>query len=87
MVIPEQCILQITVFSKAPSVALTATTDAVRAALLSGLDVLAPGWMSPHEIGVAAQKIETKRLGQQWGIQDQIWWELERRLVLIYLEK
>jgi len=83
-------------------------------ALMGGLDALTPGRMSPHEVALAAQKVETELLGQQCGIQDQlcsaygginyiemfdyphasvsqiqipnaIWWELERRLVLIYL--
>jgi D-glycero-alpha-D-manno-heptose-7-phosphate kinase len=72
--------------------------------------------MTPHEVALAAQYIETKMLGQQCGIQDQLcsaygginfiemfqypyasvsqiqvpnstWWELERRLTLIYLGK
>jgi D-glycero-alpha-D-manno-heptose-7-phosphate kinase len=72
--------------------------------------------MSPYEVALAAQKVETELMGQQCGIQDQIcsafgginyiemtnypyasvsqiqipnptWWELERRLVLIYLGK
>jgi len=70
--------------------------------------------LTPHEVAYAAQAVETKMLGLQCGIQDQlasaygginyidmhqypyssvsqiqvpnsIWWELERRLVLIYL--
>ena len=83
-------------------------------ALIGALDSLSPGRMTPHEVALAAQAIETKMLHQQCGIQDQIcsafgginyiemfdypyasvsqitvpnstWWELERRMVLIYL--
>ncbi len=83
-------------------------------ALIAALDLLTPGRLTPHEVAIAAQKIETEMLGQQCGIQDQlcsaygginyiemfhyphasvsqitvpnsIWWELERRLALIYL--
>jgi D-glycero-alpha-D-manno-heptose-7-phosphate kinase len=72
--------------------------------------------MTPHEVALTAQSIETDMLKQQCGIQDQlcsaygginyiemfryphasvsqinvpnsIWWELERRLALIYLGK
>jgi D-glycero-alpha-D-manno-heptose-7-phosphate kinase len=72
--------------------------------------------MTPYEVALAAQRIETEMLGQQCGIQDQLcsaygginyiemdqyphasvspirvpnatWWELERRLALIYLGK
>ena len=85
-------------------------------ALIGALDSLTPGRMTPHEVALAAQRIETDMLGQQCGIQDQLcsaygginyiemyqyphasvspiqvpnstWWELERRLVLIYLGK
>jgi D-glycero-alpha-D-manno-heptose-7-phosphate kinase len=88
----------------------------VTVALIGALDLLTPGRLTPHEIAIAAQKIETEMLGQQCGIQDQlcsaygginyiemfryphasvsqitvpnaIWWELERRLALIYLGK
>jgi D-glycero-alpha-D-manno-heptose-7-phosphate kinase len=85
-------------------------------ALIGALDCLTPGRMTAHEVAMAAQRIETKLLGQQCGIQDQLcsayggvnyiemhhypyasvspilvpnatWWELERRLALIYLGK
>ena len=85
-------------------------------AVIGALDMLSPGRMTPYEVALTAQKIETEMLGQQCGIQDQlcsafgginyieifqyphasvsqiqvnnsIWWELERRLVLIFLGK
>ena len=116
MHIPNDLCLEITIFSEAPSGASTGTSAAVTVALIGALDLLTPGRMTPHEVAIAAQKIETEMLGQQCGIQDQlcsaygginyiemfnyphasvsqinvpnsIWWELERRLVLIYLGK
>jgi D-glycero-alpha-D-manno-heptose-7-phosphate kinase len=88
----------------------------VTVALIGALDSLTPGRMTPHQVALAAQKVETELLGQQCGIQDQlcsaygginyiemyqyphasvsqiqvpnaVWWELERRLALIYLGK
>ncbi len=116
MNLPENLAVEVTIFSEAPAGASTGTSAAVTVALLGGLDDLTPGRMTPHEIALAAQKVETELLGQQCGIQDQlssaygginyiemhqypyaavspiqvpneIWWELERRLVLIYLGK
>jgi len=116
MGIPPDQSLQITVFSEAPSGASTGTSAAVTVALIGALDRLTPGRLTPHEVALMAQRVETELLGQQCGIQDQlcsaygginyiemfnyphasvsqiqvsndIWWELERRLVLIYLGK
>jgi len=116
MCLPKELAFEVTIFSEAPAGASTGTSAAVTVALIGGLDSLIPGRMSPHEIALAAQKVETELLGQQCGIQDQIcsafgginyiemtqypyasvsqiqipnsiWWELERRLVLIYLGK
>jgi D-glycero-alpha-D-manno-heptose-7-phosphate kinase len=111
---PDKLAFEITIFSEAPAGASTGTSAAVTVALIGALDSLTPTRMAPHEIALAAQKVETELLGQQCGIQDQIcsafgglnfievthypqasvsqiqipnsiWWELERRLVLIYL--
>ena len=116
MHVPKELSYEVTIYSEAPSGASTGTSAAVTVALIGGLDCLSPGRMTPHEVALAAQKIETEMLGQQCGIQDQlcsaygginyiemfnyphasvspiqvpnaIWWELERRLVLIYLGK
>ncbi len=107
---------EVNIFSEAPAGASTGTSAAVTVALIGALDSLSPGRMTPHEVALAAQAIETQLLHQQCGIQDQlcsaygginyiemynyphasvsqlvvpnsIWWELERRLVLIYLGK
>jgi D-glycero-alpha-D-manno-heptose-7-phosphate kinase len=116
MKIPNHLAFEVTIHSQAPAGASTGTSAAVTVALIGGLDLLIPGRMSPHEVALAAQKVETELLHQQCGIQDQIcsaygginfiemshypyasvsqiqipntiWWELERRLVLIFLGK
>ena len=116
MRVPKELSFEVSLYSEAPSGASTGTSAAVTVALIGGLDSLTPGQMTPHEVALAAQKVETELLGQQCGIQDQlcsaygginfiemyhyphasvsqiqvpnaIWWELERRLILIYLGK
>lgn len=116
MRIPRDLAFEVNLFSEAPVGASTGTSAAVTVALIGALDRLTPGRMTAHEVAAAAQIIETEKLGQQCGIQDQIcsaygginyiemfqyphasvssiqvpnsvWWELERRLVLIYLGK
>ena len=114
MHIPKDLAFEATIYSEAPVGASTGTSAAVTVALIGALDCLTPGRLTPHEVALAAQYIETEMLGQQCGIQDQlcsaygginyiemfqyphasvsqiqipnaIWWELERRLALIYL--
>lgn len=114
--VPKDLAIEVTIYSEAPAGASTGTSAAVTVALIGALDCLTPGRMTPHEVALAAQRIETEMLGQQCGIQDQlcsaygginfidmykypyasvsqiqvsnsIWWELERRLCLIYLGK
>jgi D-glycero-alpha-D-manno-heptose-7-phosphate kinase len=116
MKVPSGLDLEVTIYSQAPAGASTGTSAAVTVALIGALDRLTPGQMTPHEVALAAQRIETEMLGQQSGIQDQLcsaygginyiemfhyphasvspvqvpnstWWELERRLALVYLGK
>jgi len=116
MGVPSDLALRITVHCEAPAGCSTGTSAAVTVALIGALDCLTPGRLTPHEVALTAQRVETEMLGQQCGIQDQlcaaygginyiemfryphasvspiqvpnsIWWELERRLVLIYLGK
>jgi D-glycero-alpha-D-manno-heptose-7-phosphate kinase len=116
MRVPAGLDLEVTIYSEAPGGASTGTSAAVTVALIGALDRLSPGQMTPHEVAIAAHKVETDMLGQQSGIQDQLcsaygginyiemfhyphasvspiqvpnttWWELERRLALIYLGK
>jgi D-glycero-alpha-D-manno-heptose-7-phosphate kinase len=113
---PKDLSFEVSIFSEAPGGASTGTSAAVTVALIGALDCLTPGRLSPHEVALAAQQVETRLLGQQCGIQDQIasaygginyiemtqypyasvspiqipnsvWWELERRLALVYLGK
>ena len=114
MRVPGDLSFEVTIYSEAPGGASTGTSAAVTVALIGALDSLTPGRLTPHEVALAAQRIETEMLRQQCGIQDQlcaaygginyiemhryphasvspilvpnsIWWELERRLALIYL--
>lgn len=116
MRIPDDVDIEVAIYSDAPSGASTGTSAAVTVALIAALDALTPGRLTPHEIALVAQKVETELLHQQCGIQDQlcsafgginyiemhqyphasvsqirvpdsIWWELERRLALVYLGK
>jgi D-glycero-alpha-D-manno-heptose-7-phosphate kinase len=112
--VPEDLAVSIAVHSEAPAGASTGTSAAVAVALIGALDRLSSGHLTPHEVALAAHRVETEMLGQQCGIQDQLcsayggvnyiemfdyphamvsqiqvpnstWWELERRLVLVYL--
>ena len=116
MRVPNDLTFEITLYSEAPGGASTGTSAAVTVALIGALDCLTPGRLTPHEVALAAQRIETEMLGGQCGIQDQLcsaygginyiemfnypyasvsqlqipnatWWELERRLALVYLGK
>jgi D-glycero-alpha-D-manno-heptose-7-phosphate kinase len=114
MQVPDDLAFEVRLYSEAPAGASTGTSAAVSVALIGALDRLTPGRMTPHEVALAAHRVETEMLGWQSGIQDQIcaayggvnfiemqayphasvsqiqvpndiWWELERRLALIYL--
>jgi D-glycero-alpha-D-manno-heptose-7-phosphate kinase len=114
--LPQEYALELTIYSEVPAGAATGTSAAVTVALIGALDALTPGRMTAHEVAYAAHRVETKRLGLQSGIQDQlcaaygalsyiemftfphatvsqikvpnaIWWELERRLLLVFLGK
>lgn len=116
MQIPDDTAFELTIHCDAPAGCSTGTSAAVTVAVIGALDMLTPGRMTPYEVAITAQRIETEMLGQQCGIQDQlcsafgginyiemhqyphaavsqihvdnsIWWELERRLVLIFLGK
>jgi D-glycero-alpha-D-manno-heptose-7-phosphate kinase len=116
MGVPDDLAVRVTIYSEAPAGASTGTSASVTVALISALDRLTPGHLTPHEIAYLAHSVETDMLKQQSGIQDQLcaaygginyiemfeyphasvsqihvpdatWWELERRLALIYLGK
>lgn len=69
---PEDLALEIDIFSEAPAGASTGTSAAVSVALIGALDLLSPGRLTPHEVAQAAHRIETERLHQQCGVQDQL---------------
>ena len=112
--VPENLSVQISIFSEAPAGCSTGTSASVTVALIGALGQLTPGRMTPLEVAYAAHRIETEKLSQQSGIQDQLcaafgginyiemfdyphaavsqilvpnttWWEIERRLCLVFL--
>lgn len=116
MHVPDDLGIQVTIYSDAPAGASTGTSAAVTVALIGALDRLTPGRLTPYEVAMMAHRVETEKLQQQCGIQDQLcsayggicyitmhdyphaavspiylsdstWWELERRLLLVYLGK
>jgi len=72
MGVPEQLAIEITLYSDAPAGGATGTSAAVTVALIGALDALSEDRMSPHEVAITAQAVETQDLGLQCGIQDQI---------------
>ncbi len=116
MNLPPNLSLEVNLYSDVPPGCSTGTSAAVSVALLSGLDMLTSGKLTPYEVAMLAHRVETEKLGLQCGIQDQlcsayggicyidmfayphasvsqimlpnnVWWELERRLMLVYLGK
>ena len=111
---PQDIALRINIFSHAPPGASMGTSAAVSVALIGALDSLTEGRLTAHELAALAHSIETKELGLECGIQDQlasaygginiiemhefphasvspvhvpetVWWELESRLVVVYI--
>jgi D-glycero-alpha-D-manno-heptose-7-phosphate kinase len=72
MQIPQNIALEVTAYSEAPSGCSTGTSAAVTVALIGALDALTPGRMTPHQVARTAHLIETEKLKQQCGIQDQL---------------
>ncbi|RLD12051.1 MAG: GHMP kinase [Chlamydiae bacterium] len=116
MKLPDDIALKINIFSYAPPGASMGTSAAVSVALTGALDALTSGRLTPHEVASLAHSLETKELGLECGVQDQlasvhgginfieidkfphtnitklkipnnIWWELEQRLLLTYIGK
>ena len=69
---PEDLALRITTHSDVPPGASTGTSAAVTVAVLAALDRLRDGTLSPRTLAQAAHDVETTRLGQQSGVQDQL---------------
>jgi D-glycero-alpha-D-manno-heptose-7-phosphate kinase len=72
MGIPPDLSIEVTIYSEAPAGCSTGTSAAVSTALIGALDRLRHEHLTPHEVAMAAQTIETRMLGLQCGIQDQI---------------
>ncbi|NLB56133.1 MAG: GHMP kinase, partial [Lentisphaerae bacterium] len=72
MQIPEDLTIEVSLYSEAPGGCSTGTSAAVSVALIGALDQLTPGRMTVGEIAAKAHEIETKYLGLQSGIQDQL---------------
>jgi D-glycero-alpha-D-manno-heptose-7-phosphate kinase len=72
MGIPDDVSLEMSIFSEAPGGCSTGTSAAATVALIAALDRLSAARMTPQEIARAAHRIESERLKQQSGIQDQI---------------
>ncbi|MDP2914965.1 MAG: GHMP kinase [Candidatus Aminicenantes bacterium] len=69
---PKDLFLEISLHSPVPAGISTGTSAAVCVALLGALSLLGPKAYSWAEIARLAHVVETERLGQQSGIQDQI---------------
>ncbi len=69
---PGDWALDVTVSCAVPPGASTGTSAAVAVALLGALDRARGGTLTRHDIARAAHSVETDRLGQQSGIQDQL---------------
>jgi D-glycero-alpha-D-manno-heptose-7-phosphate kinase len=69
---PEGVCLEVWVHSDAPPGAGTGTSSAVTVALIAALDALTPGRLGPSDLADAARRVETERLQQQCGVQDQV---------------
>ncbi len=70
--IPKRWRLEINIFSPVPASISTGTSASVCVALLGALDALTRGRRTLADIVRLAHAVETERLGQQSGIQDQI---------------
>jgi len=72
MSIPDEIAVEVSIYCEAPAGCSTGTSAAVSVALIGALDCLTPGRLHPQEVALIAQQIETRLLGQQCGIQDQL---------------
>lgn len=70
--LPKNLHLDVSIYSNAPVGASTGTSAAVSVALLGALDLIGQRSMTSHRIARKSHYIETKILGYQSGIQDQL---------------
>ncbi|HSL21469.1 MAG TPA: hypothetical protein VK886_08035 [Vicinamibacterales bacterium] len=69
---PKEVDIELTIHSQAPAGASTGTSAAVVVAMLGALDQLAGARRSLFEIAMKAHEVETRWLGRQSGVQDQL---------------
>jgi D-glycero-alpha-D-manno-heptose-7-phosphate kinase len=72
MAVPADTSIEIAIESAAPHGASIGTSAAACVALIGALDALTPGRLTAAEVARAAWRVETVRLGQQSGVQDQL---------------
>ncbi|MCC6933335.1 MAG: GHMP kinase [Deltaproteobacteria bacterium] len=70
--IPENVHLEISIHSQMPPGASTGSSAALVVALIGALDALTPGRLAAAEVARLAHEVETLKLRQQSGIQDQL---------------
>jgi D-glycero-alpha-D-manno-heptose-7-phosphate kinase len=70
--LPREWRLEIDIFSPVPAGISTGTSASVCVALIGALNFLAGVQAAPDEIAALAHRVETEKLSQQSGIQDQI---------------
>ena len=70
--LPGDVSVTVAVSSAVPAGSATGTSAAVTVALIGALDALAGRGRSPHELAALAHRIETERLGNESGVQDQV---------------
>ena len=70
--LPEDLSLEINIYSSMPPGASTGTSGAISVALIGALDALTEGRLTAAEAARLAHEVETDKLGQQSGVQDQL---------------
>jgi D-glycero-alpha-D-manno-heptose-7-phosphate kinase len=70
--IPDDISIEVTLYSDAPPGGSTGTSAAITVALIGALVALTEDRLSPHEVAITAQLVETQDLGLQCGVQDQL---------------
>jgi len=71
-VMPVPCGLDVYITADVPPGCGTGSSAAITVALLKALSVLARRPLAPHELARLAHQIETRELGNECGVQDQI---------------
>jgi D-glycero-alpha-D-manno-heptose-7-phosphate kinase len=70
--LPDDVSVQVAVSSGIPAGSATGTSAAVTVALIGALDLVAGRIRTSPEVAALAHRVETERLGQESGVQDQV---------------